>query len=124
MVVKSSNCMPQQAQLPKPDMVLWENAIRRQAKEGRGGLAAGIEDTLVADNGGMLVQSKQIARLHTIHDLAIGGCVVHLCDCHAILQGLAAANVSQVSNAPDCSPLRNQRTRWAELPWVKELGVT
>lgn len=31
---------------------------------------------------------------------------------------------SQLSGSPDASPTRNQRTRSADVPWVKESGAT
>ena len=36
----------------------------------------------------------------------------------------SAPKVSQDSSRPLSRPVRNQRTRWAELPWVKLSGLT
>lgn len=36
----------------------------------------------------------------------------------------SAPKVSQASSRPLSRPVRNQRTRWAELPWVKLSGLT
>jgi signal transduction histidine kinase len=41
----------------------------------------------------------------------------------ASAQSRAAANVLQAATCPCCSPVWNQRTRWAELPWVKLSGT-
>ena len=36
----------------------------------------------------------------------------------------SALKVSQACRSPDANPCRNQRTRCAELPWVKASGTT
>ena len=38
-------------------------------------------------------------------------------------QRLRVLKVSQRRTSPDSKPTRNQRTRWAEEPWVKESGT-
>ena len=41
-----------------------------------------------------------------------------------VVQRLSAANVSHWLVSPLRNPRVNHRTRWAELPWVKESGTT
>jgi hypothetical protein len=39
--------------------------------------------------------------------------------CEAFRQDRPVSKVSQARMSPALKPARNQRTRWAELPWVK-----
>lgn len=104
-------------------------AIRRSTKE-RTPMRGGIEGDFAAlprviENLERLTLPKRDSGIVT--DLFAILCALRACFGQAPSPrgySLSTQKVSQADNSPCCNPLRNQRTRCSELPWVKLSGVT
>jgi hypothetical protein len=72
------------------------------------------------------VEAREVADgiARRFYEIELGSGTVSAALERARPQSVAALKLSHSASAPPSSPRRNQRTRWAALPWVKESGAT